>query len=385
MAAAESGYSTRRRFPDLRGESLALFSSFFLRGFLGSFSLLILAALVAVAWAWMNGDETRARLAASVPSVTAVLDWNSIAIPPPDSPPAAKPQASESPGTPPPQESRDLGLGTAPLPGLFETSPNGPLPIIRTTDGLTPFDAYRRPFDPRGAAPSGIRGIVSIVLVDMGLSQSATTTAIQNLPPEITLAITPYADQPAFWQEQARAAGHEIWLSLPTPSPGMDPGPQALSDSSGLEANGGRLLWALGRMAGYPGVILQGSAGALESSTQGSALRTPIFTRGLAIADLTPSPSQTIEVAALAAKAKYTSGAILLDSDLRSSAIRESLEALESLAVQKGRAVGVLSPSPVGYQEIVKWIKTLAHKNIALAPLSTQFLPSTEKQKTESP
>lgn len=370
----------RGGFSGLYGESARPFSRAFLRSFSGTLAFLILATLLAAGWAWMNAEDTRAHRAESVPKITIPLDWDALA------PPPALPEIkSESPSEHIPETSHPA-LARAPIPGLFETTEHWLLPVIRATDGLTPFEAYRRPFTPAHAAPSGGRGIVSIVVLDMGLSQNATTSAIKDLSPDISLALNPYADQPDFWQDQARAAGHELWLILPTPAPGSDPGPQALSDSAGLETNGNRLLWALGRMTGYPGVIIK-SSGALESSTQGENLRAPLFKRGLAIADLAPVPSQTIEVAAIAAKAKYANGARILDSDLRAQAIRESLESLESTAIEKGRAIGVLSPSPVAYQEISKWIETLPRKNIILAPLSAQMATSESghTQKTQAP
>lgn len=377
---ALAGILTHNRgvFSGFHEGSARLFSSAFLRSFAGALAFFILAILLAGGWAWMNAEDTRVHRSDSVPEITIPLDWDALA------PPPALPETKLEPHTEHIPETSSLALARAPIPGLFETTEHGLLPVIRATDGLTPFEAYRRSFNPAHTAPSGGRGLVSIVVLDMGLSQTATTSAIKDLSPDISLALNPYAAQPDFWQDQARAAGHELWLILPTPAPGSDPGPQALSDSAGLETNGNRLLWALGRMTGYPGIIIK-SSGALESSTQGENLRAPLFTRGLAIADLAPVPSQTIEVAAIAVKAKYTSGAKILDSDLRAQAIRESLESLESAVIEKGHAIGVLSPSPVAYQEISKWIETLPRKNIILAPLSAQMTTSEHTQETQAP
>lgn len=355
-------------------------------GVFGIPGLCLFLGLALAAWAWMEGEDTRARLAAAVPQITVPLDWDALAIPetsvkpaqalasPPVAPSALAPETSSVPSSSP----VPVALPSAPLDGLFETAAVGRLPIVRLTDGMTPFAAYRRPFDLQTADPSGARGMVSILVRDMGLSDSATATAIKTFPPDVTFALSPYAAQPDFWQEQTRADGHEIWIGLPTALPGSDPGPLALTGQVGLEENTQRLLANLSRTVGYAGVVLLDSCGSLGSPSQGETLRAPIFTRGLGLADLSPRPCEALGLAATKASIPYASGAERLDRDLRPQAIRDALDLLEARAVAKGSAIGVLSPSPLAYQEVSSWIETLPRKNIVLAPLSAR-MPLPEK------
>jgi polysaccharide deacetylase 2 family uncharacterized protein YibQ len=358
------------------------------RGLAGGLGAALAVFALLTGWATMKAEDTRARLAAAVPQITVPLDWDALAGRPPGSAPPTATKESHPPSAPvssppPPMEekSASLALPPAPMDGLFETAATGRLPLVRATDGLTPFAAYQRPFDLAVAAPSGARGIVSLVVRDLGLSDSATATAIKTLPPDVTFTLTPYSAQPDFWQEQSRAAGHEIWMVLPTATAERNAGPLALSSAAGLDENGRNLLQTLSRTVGYAGVVLFDSSGPLASNSQGEKLRAPIFTRGLGLADLSGSVpvSETLGLAAIKAKIPYAGGAEILDRDLRSQSIRDALDLLEARAVARGRAVGVLSPTPVGYHEILTWIETLRRKNIVLAPLSAQMASALDK------
>ncbi|HRC27444.1 MAG TPA: divergent polysaccharide deacetylase family protein, partial [Alphaproteobacteria bacterium] len=167
---------------------------------------------------------------------------------------------------------------------------------------------------------------------------------------------------------------------LPTSAAGRDSGPLALSGAAGLEENGRNILQTLSRTVGYAGVILFDSSGPLASDSQGEKLRAPIFTRGLGLADLSETASKELGLAAIKARVPYAGGAEILDRDLRPQSIRDALDLLEARAVAQGSAVGVLSPTPVGYQEIQTWIQTLRRKNIVLAPLSGQMTSVPDKE-----
>ncbi len=89
------------------------------------------------------------------------------------------PEASRRPNASP--------LPRAPLAGLFEPGPNGPLPIV-ASNGRTPAQAYARPFTPQPNRP-----MVSVIIGGLGFNARATTQAIEELPPEVTLSFVPYA------------------------------------------------------------------------------------------------------------------------------------------------------------------------------------------------
>src|SRR5690606_25577367 len=111
---------------------------------------------------------------------------------------------------------------TAHLPdrALIEDSEIGPLPT-RGEDGRRPFDAYARPW-------SGARGArVAIVIGGLGVSQSGTQRAIEQLPPEVTLAFASGGNSLDRWMQAARREGHEVLMQVPLEPfdyPQVDPG-----------------------------------------------------------------------------------------------------------------------------------------------------------------
>ena len=129
-------------------------------------------------------------------------------------------------------------LPRAPLAGLFESGPNGPLPIV-AANGRTPSQAYARPFTPQQGRPK-----VAIIIGGLGFNANATTQAIDELPAEITLSFVPYAQNLQSWIDRARARGHEVMLELPMEPfdpDADDTGPQTLLASAPAQQNISRL------------------------------------------------------------------------------------------------------------------------------------------------
>ena len=97
--------------------------------------------------------------------------------PPPPEPDTQTAQAQIRPGV----------LKPAPDPALTEPGRHGLLPRI-SPDGRLAWRVYARPFDTTDGRPR-----IAIVLGNLGISDAATETAIQQLPGGITLAFSPYA------------------------------------------------------------------------------------------------------------------------------------------------------------------------------------------------
>ena len=133
-----------------------------------------------------------------------------------------------------------------PLPGAAGFA----LPKI-STSGERPMKRYAAPFDNPGSRPR-----VALMIAGIGMSSIDSRRAIDGLPREISLAISPYAATPEPTLTAARAAGHELLLSIPmepTRFPLADPGPKALMTTLSPEQNRPNLLWALSRISGYAG------------------------------------------------------------------------------------------------------------------------------------
>jgi len=201
-------------------------------------------------------------------------------VPPPPPPSPARPQAPAAAPEPAPQ----AAVRPPPPPPSTVVAARPPPPALPPRDVAAPtWVRFARPFDPEEKRPR-----IAIVIVDLGKSQAATNAAIQNLGGGITLAFTPYADGLAQWVALARAAGHEVLLSLPmepTDFPNTDPGPQTLLTALTGRQNLERLTWTLERAQGYVGIInAQGS----RFTASADAMRPVIdrlFQRGLLMVD----------------------------------------------------------------------------------------------------
>ena len=136
-------------------------------------------------------------------------------------------------------------------PSLIETTQAGPLPKI-SRDGRTPMIAYAGAIPPASKRPR-----IAIIISGLGISAKQTEAALESLPPAVTFAFAPYADDVRHWVAAARGLGHEVLLQVPMEAyelPDHDPGPHTLRANQDSAANIQRLDWALGRFTGYVGV-----------------------------------------------------------------------------------------------------------------------------------
>lgn len=257
-------------------------------------------------------------------------------------------------------------LSPAPVAALTEPGPNGPLPVIGP-DGQRPSDAYARPFTPDG------RPEIGLIVGGLGMSESRTRTAIETLPPEITLAFVPYAENLQSWIDLARKHGHETLLEIPMEPfdyPQNDPGPHTLLTSVDSAENIRRLDWLLSRAAGYFGVTNYLGA---KFSASGEAM-TPVFSalseRGLTLVHDGAQANSPLGTAAGEAGLDWTSADRVIDSSPSPEAINQQLLQLEALALQNGEALGAGFAYPVTIEQTRRWAGELDSRGYTLAPAS---------------
>src|SRR5690606_3469210 len=143
----------------------------------------------------------------------------------PESPAPDNAAASDPPAQAAAPESAESGSG-----GLDATQ----LAAAAIAGGIPTWQRLARPFPPDETRPR-----IAIIVAGLGLSEAATTAAIQQLPAEISLSFSPYSNRIEEWVAMARAAGHEVLIDLPmepTSFPRDDPGPRALLTSLSPEA-----------------------------------------------------------------------------------------------------------------------------------------------------
>ena len=258
-------------------------------------------------------------------------------------------------------------LPRAPMAGLTEPGPGGPLPKI-ALDGTRPSRAYARPFHGDPGAPT-----IAVVIGGMGLNAAVTQAAIDELPPEVALSFAPYTRDLQTWINRAREAGHEVLIEAPMEPfdyPNNDPGPHTLLADGSSEENARRLAWVMSRATGYFGVTNYLGARFSASPSALSDVFQQLEHRGVAFLHDGAGRRATVEGAARSADLEYAIADRILDEDLSPDAIDERLLALEALALQNGAAVGSGFAYPATVEQIRDWTDSLDLRGYQLAPPS---------------
>lgn len=264
------------------------------------------------------------------------------------------------PGTP---------LGPTPDVRLIEKKEGlpGPLPIVGK-DGTEPWQAYARPDE---AEEPGLR--VAIVIIGLGLSRAATMSAINKLPPQVTLALDPYANDLSDWLVRSRLVGHEVMVTLPMESerfPIHDAGPYSLNTSLKVEENIKRLELVLSQFSGYFGVAtVMGSRFGTSAKLLQPVLEV-LKDRGLML--LVTGPQKDLLAPKIAAKIGLPRvvSDLTLDDEPSRSEIEIKLMRLEEIIRENKFAVAIARPYPATIARLAAWIKKLEGKKITLVPVS---------------
>lgn len=253
-----------------------------------------------------------------------------------------------------------------PDPALLRATPLGKIPRI-APDGRKSMTAYARPFEnPQGAAR------IAVIVGGLGLNSALTERAIDELPPEISLAFAPYAKDLEFWTRKARKAGHEVLIELPMEGYGDSDqalGAAALLSSRTPQENLQRLDWLLARFGGYFAATNYMGA---KFSSDTEAL-TPVLKKlgdaGVAYIDDTGAARAAIA----AAPVTWTTVNRMIPpspDDSGRRAVRRELNALEKIAARDGAALGKTYAYSATLDEIIKWAETIEDKNLVAAPAS---------------
>ena len=260
----------------------------------------------------------------------------------------------------------DFGI----FPTLAEQTQHGPIPRI-SPDGQTPFSVYARAsIGPEAAAG---KPLIAIIVTGMGLNESTTLDAINNLPDNITLAFAPYGRALDRTANAAREGGHELMLEIPMEPfdyPNSDPGPHTLLTGQPVRANLDRLYWLMARLGGYIGTINNMGARFTSSATDLGPFMEELGSRGIGYLDDGSSNRSLTRQLARSNRVPYARANLALDENPSRTAILTKLQELEAIAREKGQAVGVISALPVSINTLVSWAAGLEDNNIELVPAS---------------
>ncbi len=200
-----------------------------------------------------------------------------------------------------------------------------------------------------------------------------------KLPPAVTLAFTPYGSDPGKLAERARTQRHEIFLQIPMEPydfPDNDPGPQTLLTTLSGEQNMDRLYWHLSRLQGYAGIANFMGARFIATDAAMQPIVREAAKRGLGLFDDGATPRSVAPQLAAAQSMPFGKGDISIDAVPTAAEIDRALAKLESIARDRGVAVGTASALPISIERIAAWTRSLESHGIMLVPLTTAMLKS---------
>jgi polysaccharide deacetylase 2 family uncharacterized protein YibQ len=261
---------------------------------------------------------------------------------------------------------QDPRLAAQPSAALLEDTPQGRLPIVGP-DGTRPMDQYARPW-------SGARGTrIAIVVGGLGLSQTGTQHAIQQLPEAVTLAFATSGNSLQRWMQEGRRTGHEILLQVPFEpydDPGSDLGPGMLRTGASAKENLLRLHEAMGRITNYTGIMnYQGGRYLADVKSLEPVFR-DLSKRGLLFLDDGTSAQSKTETVSKAVNLPHSFADLTLDGQLQADAILKKLDELERIATRKGSAIGVASAFDESIAAIKKWTEEASQRGIEIVGVS---------------
>jgi polysaccharide deacetylase 2 family uncharacterized protein YibQ len=266
---------------------------------------------------------------------------------------------------------------------LTESSRHGPLPKI-AADGKRAADVYARPVKGIAGKPNAPR--IAIVVGGLGIGGTATTDALGKLPGAVTLAFTAYGSNLPELAARARAEGHEVLLQVPMEPfdyPDNDTGPQTLLTSLEASQNIDRLHWLMSRFQGYVGIANHMGARFTSSEPALAPVLREVSKRGLIYLDDGSSQRSLVSQIAGANNLTFGRSDAVLDAVPTAADVDRALGRLETLARERGTAVGMASALPVSIERIANWAKTAEARGLLLVPVSAVAKrPAADTRKT---
>jgi polysaccharide deacetylase 2 family uncharacterized protein YibQ len=212
-----------------------------------------------------------------------------------------------------------------------------------------------------------------LIVAGLGVSVSATSAAIAQLPGVVTLAFMPYGAEVEHLATRARGEGHEILLQIPMEPfnyPDNDPGPQTLLTSLTPEQNLERLYWLMSRMQGYVGLAEAMGARFTASEPSFGPILRETAKRGLIFVDDGANPRSVAARIAGANNLPFAKADVVLDVVPTPDEVERALARLEMTARERSVAVGIASALPVSLEHIGKWARAAESRGLLLVPIT---------------
>lgn len=299
-----------------------------------------------------------------------IVDSAVAASPPPpavETVPATEPEPEPAAATiqslPLPRRTGPSGFRTPPpedLAGLIETTDDGlRLPRI-SPSGWMPWMAHARRFDPAGAPAR-----LGLLVINVGVNEATMRRAIEDLPPEVSLAFLPSTPDLPRWLAQARASGHETYLMMPTDDPAVaERGIRPIEATVDAAENVRRLRATLARGEGYVGLVIPAADRAAQSEAVMRPVIEEVAARGLALVEITPAPGVTpIQRLTEELGVGYARSADVLDYKLAGDGVGGNIDRLAAWVAETApdrpprHAFGVMQPEDEAITAIAAWFR----------------------------
>ncbi|GAC1334640.1 MAG: hypothetical protein NVSMB26_17690 [Beijerinckiaceae bacterium] len=205
------------------------------------------------------------------------------------------------------------------------------------------------------------------------MEKRKTQGDVDELPGVITFFLTSSDAELSARVARARDGGHEVLLQLPMESFDAgegDPGPHTLRTNRSPEALVDDLHWLMSRFSGYAGVTNFLGGRFTGDETALAPILRDVKDRGLLYVDDATSPRSVADALAARTGLAFARADIVIDAAKSADAIDAALARLETIARQKGLAIGSASGLPIGIERIARFARTLEDRGIALVPVT---------------
>ncbi|MEM9999985.1 MAG: divergent polysaccharide deacetylase family protein [Pseudomonadota bacterium] len=310
------------------------------------------------------------------PAITGATQIATPAPAPPQPRPDGATEAFLSPGgakviTLAPANSSQIGqpLEVAHLPEdtALEELGNGLLLPRVTPEGRRPMDIYARPW----SGGNGKR--IAIMIGGIGLSQTTSQQAIDRLPPEITLGVSPSGNSLNRWMRAARKKGHELIVQVPMEPfnfPDVNPGPETLRLSSSGQTNVERLQTSMAAITNYTGVSNYLGARFLANEQAITPIFREVGQRGLLFFNDGSAKTPGLQASASAMGIPYVEADLVIDASRTPAEINARLRALEDLASARGQAIGTGAALDLTIETVAAWANDAKKRGFEIVGVS---------------
>ncbi len=251
-------------------------------------------------------------------------------------------------------------LVRAPQPDLVQKSPYGPLPKVGRA-GREPWRVYARPV-PRKVLASTLPRIAVVVALPAGAKALARAT-LEELPPQVSLALAAHDGAVARLTRRARGRGHEVLLQVPMEPwgyPAVNPGPDTLLASDDARANRARLLKHLARAQGYVGIMPLAGQKLLQKGEALSPVLHELKRRGLLALEPGVVANSLLRPLAMVIGLPVLRADVLITADMEPAQVRAALRAPHARARRTGGALVLVHPSRNVLTELVPWLTAVS-------------------------